>query len=414
MQLNAVIPMSTLDPEGPLDDLSWLDRLVGDARVVAIGESSHYNGETYRLRHRIQRYLHERHGFALYAMETGYVESQQVQAWLDHGGDLGDVQANGFTGLMGLWTEMGDHLRTLIRFSGVDLPGSNANLGPGLEAVAAYLRSVGYEVDPELRESASYGAISPFSAPAAVAAYAQLDDKDGFTASLSRLQTHLAASSFDYEKVTGKEAYERALRAMSLTMTLDAVAHEAADGNMNSVMLYRDAAIADTVEHLLRNEDRIIVAAHNGHIQRYKGTLPGMGPITPMGLHLANRLGEAYVPIGITTGAGQALTNGPEFYAGKLFSDLGDPDPETLDGVMAASHDGLFAVDLKTLGDEDRETLKAVTRQRFGFYDCDIDVLQAYDALIHLPHVSPAHPDADALAHSPEEVQKAFAAWAAN
>jgi hypothetical protein len=37
----AVIPLSTLDPAAPLDDLGWLDRVVGDARVVAIGESAH-------------------------------------------------------------------------------------------------------------------------------------------------------------------------------------------------------------------------------------------------------------------------------------------------------------------------------------------------------------------------------------
>ena len=45
----AIVPLRTLDPAGPLDDLEWLDRAVGDARVVAIGESAHYNREFFEL-----------------------------------------------------------------------------------------------------------------------------------------------------------------------------------------------------------------------------------------------------------------------------------------------------------------------------------------------------------------------------
>lgn len=67
-------PLRTLDPDGPQEDLAWLDEAIGDARVVAIGENAHYNRESYRLRHRLMRYLVERHGFGAYAMESGFVE----------------------------------------------------------------------------------------------------------------------------------------------------------------------------------------------------------------------------------------------------------------------------------------------------------------------------------------------------
>src|SRR5215211_4604006 len=83
----AVQPLRTLEPDDPLDDLGWLDRAIGDARVVAIGESAHYNGESYRLRHRLTRHLVERHGFTAYAMETGFVEGGLVDDWVRGGGD---------------------------------------------------------------------------------------------------------------------------------------------------------------------------------------------------------------------------------------------------------------------------------------------------------------------------------------
>ena len=58
-----VMALRTLDPAAPLDDLEWLDEAIGDARVVAIGESAHGIREFYQLRHRLLRYLVERHGF---------------------------------------------------------------------------------------------------------------------------------------------------------------------------------------------------------------------------------------------------------------------------------------------------------------------------------------------------------------
>ncbi len=67
----AVITLTTLDPTGPLDDLARLDEAISDAQVVAIGESAHYNHESYQLRHRLPHYLVERHGFSAYAMESG-------------------------------------------------------------------------------------------------------------------------------------------------------------------------------------------------------------------------------------------------------------------------------------------------------------------------------------------------------
>ena len=107
----AVMPLRSLDPAAPLDDLEWLDEAIGDARVVAIGETAHGTKEFYQLRHRLLRYLVERHGFDAYAMESGFVEGWRVNDWV-HGGDdeLSQVQATGITYLMGLVIQMRTHL----------------------------------------------------------------------------------------------------------------------------------------------------------------------------------------------------------------------------------------------------------------------------------------------------------------
>ncbi|MEV4116117.1 erythromycin esterase family protein [Nonomuraea sp. NPDC049695] len=427
----AVIPLSTLDPAGPLDDLAWLDEAIGDARVVAIGESAHYNGEFYRLRHRVLRYLAERHGFGAYAMESGFVEGWQVDDWV-RDGEAGDQEqvsrllANGMTSLMGLWTPMRAHLEWMrqhnltasrpVGFYGIDLSGSNASLLPGLDAVLSYLARAdpGYEVDPDVRETASaFAAASAFSIPQALAAYGELtpERRNALTAGLAELMARMTGRRLDYLRRTTADAYERAVRSLSLTVAVDTVARELSAGRPDLGASIRDAAIADTVEWILRREDRIVLAAHNGHVQRGPVTLPGMAPMTTMGMHLADRLGGDYLAIGTTSGTGRTLNPGAGFYAGELFTKMEPPQPGSLDALMDASHDGPFATDLRRLSPADTDAVRAVSAQRVGTFYADLSPLDAYDVVIHLPHVTPADPDHAALAHAPGDVQEAFSRY---
>ncbi|QHC22698.1 erythromycin esterase family protein [Streptomyces sp. GS7] len=428
----AALPLRTLDPAAPLDDLEWLDQAVGDARVVAIGESAHYNREFFRLRHRLLRYLAERHGFSAYAMETGFVEGELVDNWVRGEGDagaerLGHVMANGMTSLMGAWAPMRAHLEWMRRhnhsaahpvgFYGVDMPGSMVSLLPGLDAVTAYLALVDPEfpVDPALRETAAaFAAPSAFAAPAAIAAYGDLatERRNALTAGLADLTAHLTSRRLTYVRRTSADAFARALHALRVTVTLDAMLREIARGNRDAMSLIRDARIADTVEWVLEREDRIVLAAHNGHVQRAPHTMPGM-PVMPMaGAHLADRLGSDYVVIGTTTGTGQTLNTAPDFYTGTLFADLEEtPRSGSLDALMNTGHRGPFAVDLRRLSAADTAAVRSVSQQRYGTYYADQSPLAAFDVVVHLPHVTAAEPDPAALAEAPRDVREPFASW---
>lgn len=421
--------MLTLDPAAHPDDLDWLDESIGDARVVAIGESAHYNRESFQLRDRLLRHLVERHGFGAYAMETGFVESRLVDAWVRGAeGDAGHVAAHGLTSLMGMWTEMSDHLEAMRRrnagsgrpvaFYGIDLPGSNASLLPGLDAVTGYLAEADpdYRVDPAPRQTAAmFAATSAFSAQTALATYLGLahEAKDALTAGLADLSARMAGRRLEYRKRTGGDAYERALRALHLTIALDTTVRAMLRGDQQAALYDRDAAIADTVQWILDREDRIVLAAHNGHVQRWPTGFPGVPPATPMGMHLAEHLGSDYLVIGTTSGEGQILNVGPDFATGTLFAPMDPPRPGSLDALLHASHDGPFATDLRHLDPADTAAIRAATAHRAGNgpHYADIDPLQAFDLLVHLPRLTPATPDPAALAHAPDDVQRPFAQW---
>lgn len=414
---DAVIPLSALEPDAPLDDLGWLDRVVGDARVVAIGESEHYTHEYLALRHRLTRYLVERHGFGTVAMETGFVEGWLVDGWVrDGGSELQDVMANGLTSLMGLWTEIRGLLEWMrdqsVRFYGIDLGGSNVSLLPGLAAVTAYLAEAdpAYRVDPGIRETAAaFSARSPFGIPEAMAGYPGLahERREGLTAGLADLRARLTSRRLEYVRRTGAEDYERALHTMHLTAAIDAQFRDLARGVPFAE--HRETAIAGTVEWVLAREGRVVLAAHNGHVQRSPCTMPGVAEASA-GMYLADRLREDYVVIGTTAGAGQTLSDGPDFFAGELFTELGPPEPGSLDALLAATHDGPFMVDLRRLPPGDDAQVRAAARQRFGHHYSEQNPLDAYDAVIHIPRVAAAMLDPEAVAASPPEVQQRVSA----
>jgi erythromycin esterase len=416
----AIQPLDTLDPAAPPADFGWLDQAIGAARVVAIGESAHYNRETGQLRHRVTRYLVERHGFTAYATESGFTEGWLVDDWVRGGPDqLDRVMANGMTSLMGLWTEvraqlswLRQHNRTAehpVGHYGIDMPGSMASLLPGVDAVIAYLAVADPEfaVPPDVRSTAAAFAVpSAFSAPESISAYRRLDQagKDALTAGLADLTARMTGRRFDYVARTSMATYQRALQSLSTTVTLDAMLRALSRGDQRGMMLGRDATMADTVEWILRREHRIVVAAHNGHVQRW----PGRPGVATMGMHLADRLSEDYVVIGTTSGAGQTLNTAADFYGGTLFTELSPPRPGSLDALMAASHDGPFATDLRRLSPVDTATVATVTEQRYGTSYAELDPLAAYDVVVHLPRVTGAESDGRALRQAPTEVRTAF------
>jgi len=105
----------------------------------------------------------------------------------------------------------------------------------------------------------------------------------------------------------------------------------------------RDAAMAENVAWLSEQypSERIILWAHNGHINR----MPGM-----MGSHLAERFGEAYLPIGFATASGKYTAYGS--FAVQAY-DLQVPPAESFEATFAAATTSDFVLDLRDVDGED-------------------------------------------------------------
>jgi len=151
------ISLASLDPDAALDDLEPLKELVGDARVVAVGENAHFIHEFALARRRILRFLVERCGFTIVAFEHGFSEGFALDAWAQGNGP--DDEFDRLTaGTIPLGVEeplrwLRHHNRTSVhpvRFAGIDIPAAGGSLLPALTPLADYLRAVDPEALPRL------------------------------------------------------------------------------------------------------------------------------------------------------------------------------------------------------------------------------------------------------------------------
>jgi erythromycin esterase-like protein len=67
------------------DDLKGLDAIIGDARIVSLGEPTHGTREAFQFKHRLLEYLVENKGFSIFSIEANMPESYALNDYVIHG-----------------------------------------------------------------------------------------------------------------------------------------------------------------------------------------------------------------------------------------------------------------------------------------------------------------------------------------
>lgn len=80
------IPVATVDPTMPLDDLAGLKALVGNARIVALGEGTYGTSEFQKMKQRITQYLVTQLGFTVFALQGSMPDAGAMNDYVSNGG----------------------------------------------------------------------------------------------------------------------------------------------------------------------------------------------------------------------------------------------------------------------------------------------------------------------------------------
>jgi erythromycin esterase-like protein len=111
------IPITSTQAETSFDDLKPLKDLIGDARIVSLGESTHGSREIFQMKHRLLEYLASELGFTIFSIEANMPESYRLNDYVLRGvGDADKLIAG-----MYFWTwntlEVKDMVEWMRRFN---------------------------------------------------------------------------------------------------------------------------------------------------------------------------------------------------------------------------------------------------------------------------------------------------------
>jgi erythromycin esterase-like protein len=376
------IPLRTLDPDDTdYSDLEPLRAIVGDARLVAIGESTHQTREFYFLRHRLARFLIGELGFDAFAMESGFAEGLIVNDWVHGGtGDLAQIAQTGITYGFGEPDEVQQQLQWLrqwnsthshkVSFYGIDVSGSGSTPRPSIEACLRRLKPEAG--DDELLRLSDLGIRRVDAATRYQGMTPQ--EREQLSAGVSRLAERALAAG-------DQIAYRCAECAVALEQFIKSGRALRPDWNP------RDQAMAQNVSWMLERHQRVVVGAHNGHVQRgFFLTAPMMGQ------YLASTLGNDMLVVGTTYASGRVGRKRPTA-TGRRFVDmefaydeLQPPPPRTTDALMDSAGLPLHMLDLRRVS---AERLAGTTTMLAMHDEVEIDPRQSFDVLIHVQHVTP-------------------------
>jgi erythromycin esterase len=96
------IALRSIDPgDDDFADLEPLRRVIGDARVVQLGEQTHGDGATFHAKARLIKFLNQKMGFDVLAVESGLYDCRKAWAMLREGKE---PYAAVSQGVFGIWT----------------------------------------------------------------------------------------------------------------------------------------------------------------------------------------------------------------------------------------------------------------------------------------------------------------------
>ncbi|WP_432973784.1 erythromycin esterase family protein [Dactylosporangium sp. CA-233914] len=420
LRANAAV-LRTIDPDDDdFSDLEPLREIVGDARVVAIGESTHRIHEFYQVRHRLTRFLLGELGFTAFVMESGFPEGLSVNEWITGGpGDVDELLHHGITYNMGRCVEMRDQLEWFrsfnathdrqVRFYGMDPSDSSASAMPSINIAVEYLD----KVDPAYAEAVRSRLLPLFEylpadrtglawAAPALHAYIALEPavRNEMTARVGALAERMQAMRVVYTSRSNHEAFELAYRCAVTARHTDAFLQAVALGAERTYegANIRDAMMAENVEWILQREARIVIGAANGHVQRWPFSAPPIvnDQLTMLGEHLAASLGDQMVVIATSFGGGdlflhRPIPDGPPGHTETFIEDMPPLAPDSLDALLTTAGAPRYLLDLRKVPASGPIAARFATTSSMmtGGQATPVNPVAAFDAVVYVDTVTP-------------------------
>jgi erythromycin esterase len=382
------IRLAGVDAGAPTTDLEPLRALLGDARIVALGEGTHGTSEFFRMKHRLTELLAS-HGFTVFAIEASMPEARRVNDYVLTGrGDPAALLAG-----MYFWTwntrEVFDLIewmraynasgRGRMEFWGFDLQTPTvamdsvrafvARADPGFAATV----DTAYERVRQVGRERQGGTNSP------TAAALWRDEA-------ARVLSHLETNKRRYAP-TPDDTMQSAWAIQYARIVLQGAG--ASSGTMSGSRS-RDSSMAANVRWILDHQaagTQAVLWAHNGHVQRTDGWMGG---------HLDAVYGSTMRVVGFALGEGQYTAVGPR---GLASYQAEAPPPGSVESVFRSTGIPRLALDLRLATSSrdgawlaDPHDFRSIGAMALDRAFSPAPVAKHYDVLVYLDRTTPTRP----------------------
>src|SRR5690349_24508296 len=76
------VPLKTAQAGAGFEDLQPLKKIIGDARIVSLGESTHGSRQIFQMKHRLVEFLASEMGFTIFSIEANMPESYRLNGYV--------------------------------------------------------------------------------------------------------------------------------------------------------------------------------------------------------------------------------------------------------------------------------------------------------------------------------------------
>lgn len=389
----AAIPLERTVPGGSDKDLAGFGELVGDARVVALGEEVHGVGSFLSLKHRLFEYLVTEHGFTVLVLEDSFDAALALDEVIATGTGAGRAFDEGQFS----WHVQNGEVRAIVEW----MAEQNAKrdeadrlrlYGLDMQNVSAATRRLQKTLDelqegPDAEERETLVAFRDFSWRVGSLPDAS---RGRMSADLARTGRRLVKEEEHLVAATSRAEWELACRLLRLLEQCKAHEEALVLAPETSYGM-RDGYLAENLAWILAREGpdaRVAVLAHNVHAARsgYTASWDGTeAPALSMGARMADVLGDEYLALGFFAYRGDLLPH-PSGVVSKKRS-----DPGTLNDAFFRTGFPAFALDLRgapTTGRVGR-WLAAEHPQSWGFpLGSAITLPQHFDGVVFVDRTS--------------------------
>lgn len=351
-------------------NLEPLRKIIGDARLVTLGEGLHGSAEPLEFRNQLFKFLVEDMGFTAIALESGIIESYAVNEYVHGGeGDLRTVARRGITFGLSEYPQQASLIEWMrsynaepgrttakLQFYGMDVSvPTSRNAMSAIETALRFLDIAAPAESGALRQRLhpfqSYLIINRASESGKQYVDLTQEARDTVTGIVADLLARFRMGEGAYIAATSERAYEKAYQAAIAARQADTYLRQFpvgwkprhGAGKITGTVAAADQAKSENIDWILKRHKKLLVFTHFGHAAPTSVgiTLPNQPAIVlppMMGTYLKRHYGADLLTIGHLFA--RDLTSCGELRA--------VASPTSLEGVLAKVDAPAFLLDLRT------------------------------------------------------------------